>query len=271
MFFHIDCNLGVGGPSRIFHRRDRRVMGREVSCEIALKKGSKREVKGRDQGGPASPRPNQTNNTSGRTGGRGGGEEVASSYGGSGAPGRKAPVTTLTSTAGSGELSQAAASASKESAVEDARDKREKGAGKNLGKAGVVEGEQPTGEKRVVSAEEAGEGLSKKDARKLARKVMKKERKAKAKERAKDKKEAQAKEEAAAVKVEVSVGGADPKDEGGDDRAEGEADAEEPMDPKAAKLMADARTLLVFGVADGLTAKQLQKRVKKVRRRRGVV
>lgn len=250
------------------HRHDRRVMGREVSCEIALKKGSKREVKGRDQGGPAAPRPNQTTNTSGRAGG---GEGVASSYGGGGgASGRKAPVTTSTPTAGSGELSQAAASASKDTAVEDAGEQRIKGAGKKSAKAVVVEGEKPAAEKRPAGAE-AGDGLSKKDARKLARKVMKKERKAKAKERAKEKKEAQAKEEAAAVKVEVSAGGADPNAGGKGDEAEGEADAEEPVDPKAAKLMADARTLLVFGVADGLTAKQLQKRVKKVRRRRGVV
>lgn len=120
-------------------------------------------------------------------------------------------------------------------------------------------------EEKLRAAIEAAEatGLGKKEARKFARKAMKKELKRKAKERAKEKKEAQASLDAAAAEAApppaAGAGG------GGGEAGAEEGGGEEPVDPKAAKLIADAKTLLIFGVADDLTAKQLQKRVKKVR------
>eukprot|EP00752_Nemacystus_decipiens_P011036 g9805.t1 len=231
------------------HRK--RVMGREISCEIALKKGAKREGTPRDQhrqggGGAQTSRPEQSTTPK---------EPAASSYGGGPAVGTKRPGATPTP-------APAAASLDKESKLaEEAADP---------GEAAAAEGCSPTAgrrEDRLRAAIEAAEatGLGKKEARKFARKAMKKELKRKAKERATEKREAQARLDAAATAAAVGADAATPvaAPVAEDTEAEVEGGEGEPVDPKAAKLLADAKTLLVFGVADDLTAKQLQKRVKK--------
>ena len=228
-----------------------RVLGREISCEIALKKGAKREGNGRDQqqqqqgggGGAQTPRPERSATSK---------EATASSYGGGPAVGTKRPgVIPAPAAASSGKEAEPA-----------------KGAA-DVGKAAAAaaeEGGTPKVSRRedqLRTAIEAAEatGLGKKEARKFARKAMKKELKRKAKERAKEKKEAQASLDAAAAEAAPPASSTTAEDAGGE-AEEGEG---EPVDPKAAKLLVDAKTLLIFGVADDLTAKQLQKRVKKVR------
>lgn len=220
-------------------------MGREVSCEIALKKGSKREGNGREQqqgGGQAN-----------RTEAVGSKEAVASSYGGGGAAGEKRPQATPAPVSSE---AQPAASSDKEASPT-------KGSATEM----EVEGDKPKvggkeGQLAAAIAAAEATGLGKKEARKAARKAMKKELKRKAKERAKEKKEEQAKLDAAAAE---SAPPAAAVVETGDGKAEENGGEDEPVDPKAAKLLGDAKTLLIFGVADDLTAKQLQKRVKKVR------
>lgn len=225
---------------------DTRVMGREVSCEIALKKGSKREGNGRDQqqgGGQAN-----------RTEAVGSKEAVASSYGGGGAAGEKRPQATpapVRSEAQPAASSDKEASPTKEGVTEmDLEGDKPKAGGKEGQLAAAIAAAEAT-------------GLGKKEARKAARKAMKKELKRKAKERAKDKKEEQAKLDAAAAESAPPAAAVEETGEGGEAGEKGGED--EPVDPKAAKLLGDAKTLLIFGVADDLTAKQLQKRVKKVR------
>lgn len=224
---------------------DIRVMGREVSCEIALKKGSKREGSGRDQqqgGGQAN-----------RTEAVGVKEAGASSYGGGGATEEKRPQATPTPVRSEAKPKP---SSGKEAAPT-----------KGGATGGVIEGEKAKAggrEGQLAAAIAAAEatGLGKKEARKAARKAIKKELKRKAKERAKDKKEEQAKLNAAAAESAPPTAAVV---ETGDGEAGEKEEEDEPVDPKAAKLLGDAKTLLIFGVADDLTAKQLQKRVKKVK------
>ncbi|CAM9304033.1 unnamed protein product [Pylaiella littoralis] len=225
----------------IIHRK--RVMGREVSCEIALKKGSKREGSGRDQqqgGGQAN-----------RTEAVGVKEAGTSSYGGGDATEEKRPQATPTPVRSEAKPKP---SSGKEAAPT-----------KGGVTGGVIEGEKAKAggrEGQLAAAIAAAEatGLGKKEARKAARKAIKKELKRKAKERAKDKKEEQAKLNAAAAESAPPTAAVV---ETGDGEAGEKEEEDEPVDPKAAKLLGDAKTLLIFGVADDLTAKQLQKRVKK--------
>lgn len=226
-------------------------MGREVSCEIALKKGSKREGNGRDQQ-QGGGHPNRTETMGGK-------EAAVSSYGGGGAAGEKRPHATPTPVRSE---AQPTASSGKEATPT------------KEGVTGIeVEGDKPQGSGRegqlaAAIAEAEATGLGKKEARKVARKAMKKELKRIAKQRAKDKKEEQAKLDAATAESAPPAAAAEAETGSGEaGEEEGEA---EPVDPKAAKLLADAKTLLIFGVADDLTAKQLQKRVKKVSTRLGL-
>eukprot|EP00903_Cladosiphon_okamuranus_P005563 g5539.t1 len=238
----------------IIHRK--RVMGREISCEIALKKGAKREGNGRDhqqQGGAQALGPDRSTAPK---------EAASSSYGGGAAASTKRPGLTP---------APAAASPDKE-AEPAAKGALDAGKSAAAAAAAVAEGGSPKAkasgrEEKLRAAIEAAEatGLGKKEARKFARKAMKKELKTKAKERAKEKKVAQASLDTAAAAAEAA-----PPPAAGAEGDVGEAEAEpeegggeEPADPKAAKLIADAKTLLIFGVADDLTAKQLHKRVKK--------
>lgn len=242
-------------------------MGREISCEIALKKGAKREGNGRDKGGQtpsrAAPPPDSKK--------AGGGEAGAGSttYGGGGAVGEKKETAAATPKAAQSKVPKTKHRVGEEGAGGKAAapiKTQEEGDGAAVAKGKISKTDSKSGGPTLPAGAsgEAGAGLSKKEARKLARKAMKKELVKKAKERAKDKKEAQAIEDAAAVakavKAAPSAGAAD-----GEAEAEEEAVKGEPLDPKSAKLMGDAQTLLIFGVADDLTAKQLQKRVKKVR------
>lgn len=238
--------ISAGGVCRA------RVLGREISCEIALKKGAKREGNGRDQqqqqqgggGGAQTPRPERSATSK---------EATASSYGGGPAVGTKRPgVIPAPAAASSGKEAEPAKGAAD--------------VGKAAAAAAAEEGGTPKVSRRedqLRTAIEAAEatGLGKKEARKFARKAMKKELKRKAKERAKEKKEVQASVDAAAAEAAPPASTTTAEDAGGE-AEEGEG---EPVDPKAAKLLVDAKTLLIFGVADDLTAKQLQKRVKKVR------
>lgn len=225
-----------------------RVMGREVSCEIALKKGAKREGNGRDQqqrgGAERSTDPK---------------EAAASSYGGGTAARVKRPAATPPTPAPAAVTPDKEAEPAEGVVAEKAAE-----GGDGSSKVSKREGSLKVSKredqlKEAIAAAEAT-GLGKKEARKFARKAMKKELKRKAKERAKEKKEAQASLDAAAAAAAEST---PPVEDGEAEATEGGEG--EPVDPKAAKLVADAKTLLVFGVADDLTAKQLQKRVKKVR------
>ncbi|CAM9353199.1 unnamed protein product, partial [Hapterophycus canaliculatus] len=233
------------------HRK--RVMGREVSCEIALKKGAKREGNGRDQqrGGPHVSQPGPPAAAAKAESTTEGGEPAASTYGGGVAVGGKQPGKTPAPPRNEAPQ-KASSSVEVETAVE--REVAGMAVEGNKAKPSSREGQLAA----AIAAAEAT-GLGKKEARKVARKAMKKELKRKAKERARVKKEEQAKLDAAAAEQATSA----PAEETGSGDAgvdEGEAEA---IDPKAAKLLGDAKTLLIFGVADDLTAKQLQKRVKK--------
>ncbi|CAM9821027.1 unnamed protein product [Ectocarpus sp. 6 AP-2014] len=241
----------------IIHRK--RVMGREVSCEIALKKGAKREGNGREQqqqqpGGDQAPPPGAPADRSGAGRAAGGGEVVASTYGGGGSAGGKPPAPARNEKPPAVASDKQAVSAAKESIAGKAGDGGEsKASGRAVQLAAAIAAAEAT-------------GLGKKEARKFARKAMKKELKKKAKDRAKNKKEEQAKLDAAAAAAAAAAEAAPPaaEEEDGDGDAGGEESKdEEPVDPKAAKLLGDAKTVLVFGVAEDLTAKQLQKRLKK--------
>lgn len=245
-------------------------MGREVSCEIARKKGTKRESNALGQAGRISQQAAEpaVNSSKGREG-------VASSYGGSNpAPQRDTtppvPQAEPPSIGGKRQDKQ-------EKEKKEPGDKMSTKTGSKEGDAGKVAA--PTAMAVAVAtvmaaaSNEDGPELSKKDARKLARKAMKKERKAKAKERAKDKKKALVDQGAVAAEAKSAPLVASPADDrdagiGNDSVAAVEGAAEEEtgsIDSKFAKLTQDALTLLIFGVADDLSAKQLQKRVKKVR------
>ncbi|CAM9452983.1 unnamed protein product [Ectocarpus sp. 13 AM-2016] len=241
----------------IIHRK--RVMGREVSCEIALKKGAKREGNGREQqqqqqpGGDQAHPPGAPADSSGAGRAAGGGEVVASTYGGGGSAGGKPPAPARSEKPPAVASDKQAVSVTKEGAAGKAGDGGDSKASRRAVQLAAA-----------IAAAEAT-GLGKKEARKLARKAMKKELKRKAKERAKDKKEEQAKLDAAAAAA-AAAEAAPPaaEEEVGDGDARGEESKDvEPVDPKAAKLLGDAKTVLVFGVAEDLTAKQLQKRLKK--------
>lgn len=238
-----------------------RVMGREISCEIALKKGAKREgnVPQRGGGQASQPGPPPAANADKPTEG---GKESANTYGGGGAAGQKRPAPSPAPVRS--EAPQKASSNVKEETATK---------GENAEKAAEGDKAKPRsreGQLAAAIAEAEATGLGKKEARKVARKAIKKELKKKAKERAKVKKEEQAKLDASAAEKKTPATAEET--ESGDTGVE--VDEAEAVDPKAAKLLGDAKTLLIFGVADDLTAKQLQKRVKKVRnctKRMGVV
>lgn len=237
-------------------------MGRVISCEIALKKGVKREGAGR---GPKQPAAHVTRKSRANEGG-----EAVASYGGG-----KKSGDTARSIKNENEESKEIGNKETSSAV------AAKGAGRISGEAKSGQEEQKSGKsvkglksrtgaggsppERDEAATDEGQGeagnepdgsLSKKEARKAARKEMKKELKRKAKERAKERKEAQAREGA--------TGATDgPEADAGDEGETGHGDAED-LDPVVLKLKQDARTVLIFGVADDLLPKQLQKRIKKV-------
>ena len=260
-------------PARESHAR---VMGREISCEIALRKGAKREGNGRDQGGQdpqQGPAPTTTaSNAEGR-------EATTSSYGGGGVGGGTRGASTAAPAHGSSDKAVAAPSKKEVAGAEsEARSKKRQAGDKAEAAHGKMSKPGDDAEERltpiavamasvVAAGGEGGAALSKKEARKAARKIVKKEIKRKAKERAKDKKEAQATLDAAAARAAPTASTVDTKTGNGDAGADGEGGEgdDEPLDPKAAKLFGDARTVLVFGVADNLSAKQLQKRLKKVK------
>lgn len=246
-------------------------MGREISCEIALKKGAKREGNGRDpqQGkgqqqhqAEASRQESGTKATTKPTR-----DTASSTYGGGGAVGGERTGARPAPTAASSKMEK-----------EVAHVAANRGAPGKVIVAKADDGDTPkpkasSREGKLAAAIAAAEatGLGKKEARKAARKAMKKELKEKAKERAREKKEEQAKLDAAAPAPAVAVAAAKAAPStaaaGTGDGEAGDGE-DEPVDPKAAKLAGDAKTLLIFGIADDLTAKQLQKRVKKVRSRR---
>lgn len=252
-----------------------RVMGREISCEIALKKGAKREGHGRDQGGQA-PQPGAAPTTTASK--TGGGKATTSTYGGGGVGGGTRGASTAAPAHGSSNKPVAASSNEEVAGAEsEARSKKHQAGDKAEAAQGKVSKTGDDAEERltpiaaamatvVAAGGEGGAVLSRKEARKAARKLVKKDIKRKAKERAKDRKEAQAALDAAAAKAAPPASTVDTKAASGDAGAEGEGEDgnDEPLDPKAAKLSADARTVLVFGVADNLSAKKLQKRLKKV-------
>lgn len=276
-------------------------MGRTISCEIALKKGAKREGIGHQQQGQPTRSPAETAAASTD-------EQkapVSNSYGGS--SGKKAPPVIVTTppasdgAEGDHEMS--------ESKTESGKKKKKKGGKEDEGETQPIKdgdssggggggGMKPStaakasetsaavaaagkgdtgdsaGEAESMTTGQGEGGLSKKAQRKAARKAMKKELKRKAKERAKENKEKEgqaALEEATGTKSGSSDIDATPttpaRKEGGVSEREDDAGVgeEEILDPKAAKLQRDSRTVLIFGVADDLSAKQLQKRVKKVR------
>lgn len=249
-------------------------MGRVISCEIALRKGAKREGNGYPQG----QLPQSQSTAAGQA-------APGNTYGGSSTTaGNKPPGPTS-------ELAAATQPAPEAEAEKVERTKKKKQNGKKspqdatcdaISEAGNKPSAKAKGSAAVVRIEmvaaasagsvggvEAGgaeEGLSKKALRKAARKEMKKEIKRKAKERAKMKKEAQALEDADANKAAAGAKTAPDAAEEGEGAGGGEnsRNAEESLDPRGAKMQRDSGTVLIFGVADDLTAKQLQKRVKKV-------
>lgn len=240
-------------------------MGRVISCEIALKKGVKREGTDRSSKQPAA-------HVSRKSRASEGGEAVAS-YGGGKKSGDAARSikdenkNEESKEIGSKATSSAVAAKGAGSTSGEAKSSQEgQKSGKNLkgfksrtasGGSPLVGDEATTDEGQGEAEDESNNGLSKKEARKVARKEMKKELKRKAKERAKERKEAQAQEGA--------TGATDGPDvDAGDEGEAGHEDAEE-LDPAVLKLKQDARTVLIFGVADDLMPKQLQKRIKKVR------
>lgn len=272
-------------------------MGRTVSCEIALKKGAKREGNGHQQQG-------QSARSLAATGAASTGEQkapVTNSYGGS--SGKKAPpVIATTQPASDGAEGDTEMSESKTESGKKKKVGKEKGgktktvkdgdSGGGAIKAGAAAkvsessaaaaeaaagngdaGDSATEAETMVAGQGEG-GLSKKALRKAARKAMKKELKRKAKERARETKEKESRaalEEDTTTKSGSSDINATPMtqagrgDRGGDRKEDAGVGEEEVLDPKAAKMQRDSRTVLIFGVADDLTAKQLQKRVKKVR------
>lgn len=232
-------------------------MGREISCEIALKKGTKRE---RSSGGDGreAKRPMDTPSAASAVG-----EEAATSstQRSSGVVkeslSRKACIR--------GEV-LADADVDAEGARADTKFSASEGESKRGGtvvtaiEVKPLKGSGNETKQLEASADgtETGAGLSKQEARKIARKAAKKELKQKAKDRARERKAVQTTK--GTSPSEVTSAGADRGDVGEEEIAGGES-----LDPKAAKLNEKARTVLVFGVADDLTAKQLLKRIKKVR------
>lgn len=245
-------------------------MGREISCEIALKKGAKRE--GNQLGHAPQPGPAPAAKTVGA-------EATTSTYGGGvvggGARGGSIPAPAHGSSDKSVVASSKQAVAGEGGGVEEAS-KKLQAKGKVDAAQGKVAKAGDDADERVspiaaalatvvAAGGEGGAVLSKKEARKAARKLVKKEIKRKAKERANDRKEAKAALDATnAQAAPTATSMVDTETGGGDAGGEGEVGEEEPLDPKAAKMFRDARTVLVFGVADNLSAKQLQKRLKKV-------
>lgn len=250
-----------------------RVMGRDLSCEIALKKGAKREGMGR-----AEKQVGQGQREgAGPMGAVSPADEAAavSTYGGCATAGANKPSSLPPSTATAAKPASVKVPTDEDDDGSGGRDKQPK-ATVAVTVGSVVKGPEKSALRAKAAAgvagdHEAGACLNKKQARKAERKQMKKDRKEKAKEKAREKKVTLAREAAAtdAAIMKADAKPTNPTDdamsiEGVEGAKEGEIGENDRLDPKAAKLQRDARTLLVFGVADDLTAKQLQKRVKKV-------
>lgn len=210
-------------------------MGREISCEIALKKGTKRE---RSSGGDKREQTKRLMDTPSA-------DSAVRKKVATGSTQRSGGVVKESLARVHDKVPTDADVDARADTVSEEESKRE---------ATAIEGKPSKGnETKQSKASAVGmESLSKQEARKIARKAAKKELKQKAKDRAREKKAMQTTNREA-----TSVG---------TDRGDIEKDESETLDPKAAKLNERARTLLVFGVADDLTAKQLLKRVKKARR-----
>lgn len=212
-------------------------MGREISCEIALKKGTKRErISGGDRRETKRPMDTPSEASAIRKG--------------------VATISTQRSESLPRARDQVPAGADVDTKADTLLSVSEE---ESKLEATAIEGDPSKGsgiETKPPEASATGmESLSKQEAKKIVRKAAKKELKQKAKDRAREKKAVQT------IKREVTSVGADRGDIEEDESVGGES-----LDPKAAKLNERARTVLVFGVADDLTAKQLLKRVKKVRR-----
>ena len=247
-----------------------RVMGRYISCEIALKKGSKKE---RSLGGNGGRTPTGSRGTPSEILSTAADEEAATSNaqrtseGGGGNEKKtrlkkaRALIEAHVGVEGDDTSAGADASVGTKERHPEGGDVARRTVQGHPSKASDTEAEQPA----VAGGDaEAGAGLSKKEARKIARKATKKEVKHRAKERAREKM-ARAAEKASHPEATTSAGadrGEVGKASSGGSGVHGE---EEILDPKWAKLKAAARTVIVFGVADDLTAKQLLKRIKKVR------
>lgn len=254
-------------------------MGREISCEIALKKGVKRDRAG------GEPKQQQAGAAK---------QKYPETLGSGTAPAPNSESTALSKSVVSTTKAQAVkeikraktslssdekgcSTAAPENETEPTHEEQPKPAADQWKEAGKDNdsAEKPETKAQTRTAGRAagegeggegdentkGGGLSKREARKAARKDLKKELKRKAKERAKKKKEdqAQEREDADAAKPDGVAGSL----EGENNTSTTEVGDEVPLDPKAAKLLRDSRTVLIFGVADDLTPKQLQKRVKK--------
>ncbi|CAM9840312.1 unnamed protein product, partial [Discosporangium mesarthrocarpum] len=221
------------------------VKGRALSCEVALKKGAKREGQGWKQ---------DRHEIQPKNSGRIKAGQVASAYG----KGAASEASRNNTPAPESKLVYPEV---EQMEVDEEAD----GAQPKI----PLQGKQKdsTGGKKKEEGDPGSKGLSKKESRKAARKEAKKELVRKAKERAKLKASAPS---PMGVVAADSGGGekADNPPEGVHDEDEAvggnEGGGEDQLDPKALELQRDAQTVILFGVADDLSAKQLQKRVKKV-------